>query len=258
MTQQGARLWLRQLGTTNVDYGRAIAVDTNGGVFVTGWSDGDFDGNTNAGLTDVILMKYAPSNSIPPVPTAKPATDQAISAFTANWYSSSCATGYRLDVSTNSAFSSYLAGYQDRDVGNVLSWSVSGLNPGMLCYYRVRAYNTNGTSGNSATIAAATTILQCSPATLLNGNFEGPTNAPGISTNWTGYVRAPNPPIVAWTIQTASPPPGGGLQYQQIASDELAGRRCWGAPGHHRLHAGATYIVSGWLRGNSGAGSLAR
>ncbi len=248
----GSQLWLRQLGTTNLDLARAIAVDTNGGVFVTGWSEGDFEGGTNAGLTDVIVMKFAPSNSVPPVPTAKPATGQALSAFTANWHSSSFAEGYRLDVSTNSGFSSYLAGYQDRDVGNVLSWSVSGLNSGTLFYYRVRAYNTNGTSGNSLTIAAATTILTCSPATLLNGNFEGPTNAPGLSTNWTAYVRAPIPPIVAWSIQNASPPPGGLTQYQQIAVTNAFGGGAGVRQDITGCTPGATYIVSGWLRGNSG------
>ncbi len=248
----GSQIWLQQFGTTNVDTAHAVAMDTNGNVFVTGWSFGDFDGNTNQGLADVILMKYAPSNSIPPVPTARPATDLATSGFTANWFNASFATGYRLDVSTNSAFSNYLTGYQDRDVGNVLSWSVGGLNPGMLCYYRVRAYNTNGTSGSSATIVAATTILTCSPATLLNGNFEGPTNAPGLSTNWTAYVRAPIPPIVAWSIQTASPPPGGLTQYQQIAVTNAFGGGAGVRQDVTGCTPGATYIVSGWLRGNSG------
>jgi hypothetical protein len=248
----GTQLRVWQLGTTNEDYGRAIAVDTNGAVFVTGWSDGDFDGNTNAGLTDVVLVKLAPSNSIPPVPFPKPATDQAISSFTANWNSSSGAIGYRLDVSTNSSFGTYLAGYQDRDVGNVVSWTVSGLYPGVLYYYRLRAYNTNGTSGSSFTIAAATTILACSPATLLNGNFEGPTNAPGLSTNWTAYVRAPIPPIVAWSIQTASPPPGGLTQYQQIAVTNAFGGGAGVRQDITGCTPGATYLVSGWLRGNSG------
>jgi hypothetical protein len=249
----GSQIWLRQLGTTNQDFARAITVDTNGGVFVTGRSFGDFDGNTNQGSADVVLMKYAPSNSIPPVPTARAATDLATSAFTANWFNSSGATGYRLDVSTNSAFSSYLAGYQNRDVGNVLSWIVGGLNPGLLCYYRVRAYNTYGTSSNSANIAAATRILQCTPAALLNGNFEGPTNAPGVGTNWTAYMRAPNPPIVAWRLETTGgPPSGGGLQYQRIATTNSLG----GGAGVYQIitgcTTGATYTVSGWMRCNSG------
>jgi len=46
------------------------------------------------------------------------------------------------------------------DVGNVTNKSVGGLNPSMTYYYRVRAYNAGGTSGNSGTITVTT-----SPAT---------------------------------------------------------------------------------------------
>jgi len=94
-----------------------------------------------------------PATNPPPAPTALAATSVTSNSFTANWNSSSSATGYRLDVSTNSLFSSFASGYQDLDAGNVLSWNVSGLSWSPTNYYRVRAYNANGTSGNSATIA---------------------------------------------------------------------------------------------------------
>jgi hypothetical protein len=35
------------------------------------------------------------------------------SSFTAHWSTVSSATGYRLDVATNSSFSSYVPGYRD-------------------------------------------------------------------------------------------------------------------------------------------------
>ena len=213
--------------------------------------DAPFDGNSNQGLSDVILMKYAPSNSPPPSPTPLPATGLATSAFTANWYSSSTATGYRLDVSTNNTFNNYLTGYHDLDVGNSLAWIVGGLNPGTIYYYRLRAYNSNGTSGTSAAITAVTRILQCTPATLLNGSFEGPVNTPGVGTNWTAYLRAPNPPITAWSIQTNSPPSGGEQQYQQIATTNSLGGGAGVRQTITGCTTGATYIVSGWMRGNS-------
>jgi RHS repeat-associated protein len=68
------------------------------------------------------------------------------------------ATGYRLDVSTSSTFASYVTGYQNLDVGNVTSRAVSGLAASTSYYYRVRAYNGNGTSANSNVISVTTSV----------------------------------------------------------------------------------------------------
>src|SRR5207248_832585 len=75
----------------------------------------------------------------PSAPTADAGTNVTSSSFAANWGSSSGATGYRLDVSTNSSFSSYVSVYQVLDVGNVLSQNIAGLSANTTCY-RVRAY----------------------------------------------------------------------------------------------------------------------
>jgi len=78
------------------------------------------------------------------------------SGFTANWTSVSGATGYRLDVSMDGSFSTFVSGYQNLDVGAVTSMVVSGLNPDTTYYYRVRAYDNAGTGGNSGTIEVTT------------------------------------------------------------------------------------------------------
>jgi hypothetical protein len=61
-----------------------------------------------------------------------------------------------LDVSTSSTFVTYVPGYQNLDVGNVTSRNVTGLTRNTNYYYRVRAYNGNGTSPNSNVIKVKT------------------------------------------------------------------------------------------------------
>ena len=78
------------------------------------------------------------------------------SSFTAHWSSVSGATGYRLDVSTTSSFSSYVPGYRDLNVGNTTSYNVTGLAAETDYYYRLRAYNGAGPSPNSNVVKTKT------------------------------------------------------------------------------------------------------
>jgi hypothetical protein len=89
--------------------------------------------------------------------------------FNANWTALATATGYILDVATTSTFTAgtFVAGYQARDVGNVNTFVVEGLNPSTNYFTRVRAYNACGTSANSAfrttTTAASFTLAPPTP-----------------------------------------------------------------------------------------------
>jgi hypothetical protein len=95
----------------------------------------------------------------PAATTALNASVQTVNSFFANWKSVGSATGYRLDVSTTKTFDpgTYVPGYQNLDVGNVTTKSVTGLSANSFYYYRVRAYNVGGTSPNSNVIKAKTT-----------------------------------------------------------------------------------------------------
>ena len=66
------------------------------------------------------------------------------------------ATGYRLDVATDSSFINYVPGYQDLDVGNTSSYNVTGLSCNIHYFYRLRASNANGTGPDSNVITVRT------------------------------------------------------------------------------------------------------
>jgi Trypsin/Fibronectin type III domain len=130
------------------------------------------------------------SPATPSAPVANPATFVASYSFRANWRSVNNATGYRLDVATNNSFTNYVTGYQNLNVGNALGRSVTGLSPSTTYYYRVRAYNGNGTSGNSNVVSVTTLspigppIAITKPATVWDYSVDlnGTVNPHGLST----------------------------------------------------------------------------
>jgi hypothetical protein len=89
-------------------------------------------------------------------PTATAATSPSGSGLTATWTAVTGAASYRLDVATDSGFTSILTGYNNLTVAG-LSQPVTGLTAATTYYYRVRAVGINSTSVDSNTITAATT-----------------------------------------------------------------------------------------------------
>ncbi|MFL6506042.1 MAG: trypsin-like serine protease [Candidatus Udaeobacter sp.] len=114
------------------------------------------------------LIRQYINSGAPSAPIANPATYVAAHSFRANWRSVRAATGYILDVATNNSFTSYVPGYQHLNVGNTLSRSVAGLSASTTYYYRVRAYNGSGTSGNSNVISVTTLPPTGRPVVVTN------------------------------------------------------------------------------------------
>jgi phosphodiesterase/alkaline phosphatase D-like protein len=97
------------------------------------------------------------TTSPPPAPAATAATYLSSTSFVANWDAAATATGYLLDVSTDDQFGTFLAGYDSKDVGGAFTIQVTGLTAKTAYYYRVWAYNANGTSGSSSQTVSVTT-----------------------------------------------------------------------------------------------------
>lgn len=79
--------------------------------------------------------------------------------LTATWSASSTATEYYLDVATDAGFTTFVSGYNNRNVGNATQHIISGLTMGTTYRYRVRAANSCGTSASSSTITYVTYAL---------------------------------------------------------------------------------------------------
>lgn len=54
----GSRLWIRQFGTVAFDAAQTLATDGVGGIYLGGVTSGSFDGNVNAGGSDLMVAKY--------------------------------------------------------------------------------------------------------------------------------------------------------------------------------------------------------
>ncbi len=134
--------------------------------------------------------------TVPLAPFASAGSGATSSAITANWAAAAGATGYYLDVSTDSGFTSMVSGYNNLSVGNVITYSVTGIPAGTTYYYRVRAANTCGSGTSSDTIIIATLTSsnnQCANATTLpcaTSNLSGTTVLAASYTHGTGCLMS--------------------------------------------------------------------
>jgi len=54
----GTKQWTQQLGTSSSESGYGVTVDSSNNIYVTGYTSGGLDGNTNSGESDIFLVKY--------------------------------------------------------------------------------------------------------------------------------------------------------------------------------------------------------
>jgi hypothetical protein len=138
--------------------------------------------NTSAGSSPFSAGSTA-TPTLPAIPFMNAPTNVTTNSFTANWNSTNgAATNYRLDVSTDPNFGSFLPGLQNVTV-NGTSRIISNLNPGIDYFYRVRAFNNSGTSNNIGTqvrsISDQPTLIATTniSATAFNASWNAVTGA---------------------------------------------------------------------------------
>lgn len=92
-------------------------------------------------------------------------SNKSASGFTVTWNSVASAIGYKLDVATDSGFSSFVTGYNGKDVAGT-SQAVTGLTQNTTYYVRVRAV---AAGSNSGSVSDTTEVLTLLNPGLLNG-----------------------------------------------------------------------------------------
>lgn len=94
---------------------------------------------------------------LPAAPVQTVATSVGSAGFTLNWGAVANATAYEVDVATDLAFSSMVVGFDGLDVGDVVTYAVTGLSATTTYFARIRAKNGNGEGVESNILEIATT-----------------------------------------------------------------------------------------------------
>jgi len=205
----GTVQWTRMWGSVSNDYGRGVALDASSNVYVAGYTDGAFGGQTNAGASDLCLSKFDAAGS---------------SLWTRVW--GSAAGDYASSLVLDEAGAVYVAGYTDGAFGGQTNAGGSD-----LCLSKFDAAGSSlwtrvwGSAENDAAYAvAADAGGSVYVAGFAAGPFAGQTNEGGADLMLTRFGADGTR---VWTRTWGS------------SSNDLAYGLC--ADRYHRLHvAGAT------------------
>jgi hypothetical protein len=179
-------------GTSTATASISQVVTTSGTYYFRAFNAGCWGTEGSAAVT----INYSPSAT--PVTTA--ATSVLTTSFAANWGAVANASAYYLDVATDAGFTTMVSGFNNLLVGNVVTYSVTGLVSGTTYYYRVRAYSVCATTASSNVTSQMTTgVTYCIPNVPGNSTYYvnsfvttgGVTNISNTSTGFTvgGYAN---------------------------------------------------------------------
>jgi len=181
--------WTAPLGTTILSGQGTTSITLDWGSSGAGSAPMTVRAENQCGIGPDRTTSFTVVAGVPGVPTALPGTEISLNSFLVNW---SAATGtvanYRLDVSTSADFSGGFV-LSNLSVSGT-SYFLSGLNSGETYYYRLRAENTCGASGNSASVAVLTLQLLAAwdVSTLAGGAGDYGVSPLPATTYATGHV----------------------------------------------------------------------
>jgi len=130
-------------------------------------------GSERSGTITIGDFELPISQSALPTPMALAPTIVSESSFVANWEVVEGASKYLLDISRFSDFSSFLEGYEQRDVSNATSWLVEELDPSTQYFYRFRAQSGSELSEYSSIVSMQTLPLIWDLSLSVKGNVGG-------------------------------------------------------------------------------------
>ena len=173
------------LPATNSTYFWSDFLGTNQTASITNPGTYTVNVNNNGCISaNSVTVGVNPAASTAPVSAA--GSSAATYSFSANWATVAGATSYILDVSTVNTFATFVSGYNGLDVGNVLTYSVTGLSAGTAYFYRVRS--TNGScAGLNSTVQTISTlsITSASSGNWNNGSIWSGGQVPTCADNIT-------------------------------------------------------------------------
>lgn len=199
--------WLTQYGSSVVDGGTAITVDTLGQSWVTGYTNGNF-GGTNAGGNDIFLSRISATGSVD---------------FTRQRGGASGDEGYGIAIVGSGAI--FAGGYTDS--GTFDSAAALGGSDSLAM-----RFDTSGTwqgttrfggSGSDLALALAGNATHLLAAGFTGSSFDGETNAGDLDAF---LSKRDNTGAVVWTrfLGTSTTDTGQGAAFDSASNGYLTGR----------------------------------
>jgi hypothetical protein len=198
---------------------------------------------------------------LPPsaAPSGLTATAASSSRITLSWVdNTSNETGFKVERATDSGFTANLT-LVTTTAANATNYTDTGLSANTTYYYRVRATNPAGDSGNSAS-ASATTLLPVVSDSLsvwLRADRGVLTNATGYVTNWQDQANFDGTQMATQTVAALCPQfVANGLNGQPVvrfdgAPDHAQGDRLVLGSLSNLFTTGATLFVVATVNSNA-------